>query len=188
MSPLNMVFAGVGGQGILFASKIFFEAAMARGQKVLGAETHGMSQRGGSVVSHFKMGDQSSAMVIPGTADVLVGLEPTEGLRNLEFLRPGGVYLVNAPDLSHLPEAVTRRFEEMGVKAHCFDADGRAMQLKKPLTANLYLIGYMAGLVEVPFDLDEIEGVVAGLSKPAFAQDNTAALREGFEAARGGAS
>ena len=115
MKPLNMLFAGVGGQGILFASKIFFEAAMAKGLKVMGAETHGMSQRGGSVVSHFKMGDQTSAMVIPETADVLVALEPTEGLRTLEFLRPGGIYMVNAPDLDHLPQAVADFFDDNGI-------------------------------------------------------------------------
>lgn len=184
MSPLNMLFAGVGGQGILFASKIFFEAAMARGEKVMGAETHGMSQRGGSVVSHFKMGDQSSAMVLPGTAEVVVGLEPTEGLRNLEFLRPGGVYLVNSPDLSHIPAPVMKRLEEMKVKVHHFDADGKAMGNKKPLTANLYLIGYMSALDEVPFDYEELRGFVEKMSKPAFAKDNLDALAEGYEGAR----
>jgi len=184
MNPLNMLFAGVGGQGILFASKIFFEAAMARGQKVMGAETHGMSQRGGSVVSHFKMGDQSSAMVIPGTADVVVGLEPTEGLRNLEFLRPKGTYLVNSPDLDHIPEAVKKRFEEMGVDVHFFDADGRAMANRKPLTANLYLIGYLTALEAIPFEYEEIKGYVERLTKPAFLEDNLVALAAGHEAAR----
>ncbi len=181
MSALNMLFAGVGGQGILFASKIFFEAATKRGEKVMGAETHGMSQRGGSVVSHFKMGDQSSAMVIPGTADVLVGLERTEGLRNLEFLRGGGIYLVNAPDLSCIPESAIEQLREMGMKIHNFDADGIAMAKKRPLTANLYLIGYLCALSEIPFEHEEIKETVGVLTKPAFLADNLDALQVGYE-------
>jgi indolepyruvate ferredoxin oxidoreductase, beta subunit len=183
MKPLNMLFAGVGGQGILFASKIFFEAAMAKGLKVMGAETHGMSQRGGSVVAHFKMGDQSSSMVIPQTADAVIGLESTEGLRNLEFLRPGGVYLVNAPNLEHLPTSVTDYFAEIKAEVHFFDADSRALENGKPLTANLYLIGYLSALPSIPFDIDEIKDVVNRISKPAFAADNLKALLVGFEAA-----
>ena len=188
MKPLNMLFAGVGGQGILFASKIFFEAAMAKGLKVMGAETHGMSQRGGSVVSHFKMGDQTSAMVIPQTADLLLALERTEGLRNLEFLRPGGVYLVNAPDLSHVPEEARAYLERIGAEVRCFDADGRALGKGKPLTANLYLIGYMAALDRIPFGIDELAEVVRRLSKPAFADDNLEAMTAGHEAAIGAAA
>ncbi len=183
MKPLNMLFAGVGGQGILFASKIFFEAAMAKGLKVMGAETHGMSQRGGSVVAHFKMGDQTSSMVIPETADVLIALERTEGLRNLEFLRSDGIYLVNAPDLSHMPETVKKHLEEMNVSVLHFDADGRALEKSKPLTANLYLIGYLSAQQQVPFEFEELKETVGRISKPAFADDNVDALTVGYETA-----
>lgn len=183
MKPLNMLFAGVGGQGILFASKIFFEAAMAKGLKVMGAETHGMSQRGGSVVAHFKMGDQTSSMVIPQTADAVIGLEMTEGLRNLNFLRPRGVYLVNAPNLDHMPSAVKEYLREIEAKVHYFDADKNALEKNKPLTANLYLIGYLSALPNIPFTIDELTDVVDRISKPAFAKDNLDALLVGFEAA-----
>jgi indolepyruvate ferredoxin oxidoreductase beta subunit len=186
MKPLNIVFAGVGGQGILFASKIFFEAALAKGMKVLGGETHGMSQRGGSVVAHFKMGDQYSALVVPGTADILLALEPTEGLRNLEFIRPGGIYLVNAPDFEHMPEKVRRFLEEKEVQTHCFAADEHALAKGKPLTANLYLIGYLSGLDDAPFGAEEIRDVVTRITKERFLQDNLDALEVGCQAARGG--
>jgi indolepyruvate ferredoxin oxidoreductase beta subunit len=184
MRPFNVVLAGVGGQGILFASRILFEAAMAKGQKVMGAETHGMSQRGGSVVSHFKMGDQASSMVIPGTADALVALERTEGLRNLEFLRPGGVYLVNAPDLSHVPATVSALLERSRVKVRSFDADGLALAAGKPLIANLYLMGFFCALEEVPFDGAEVRAIVAALSKGP-ADDNLRAFDAGLAAAAG---
>ena len=183
MRPFNVVLAGVGGQGILFASRILFESAMARGQKVMGAETHGMSQRGGSVVSHFKMGDQSSSMVIPGTADALVALERTEGLRNLEFLRPGGAYLVNAPDLSHVPPSVGAYFERSRIRALHVDADGLALAAGKPLTSNLYVMGYFSALPEVPFEGAEVRAIVAGLSKGPFADDNLRAFDAGLAAA-----
>jgi len=183
MRPFNVVLAGVGGQGILFASRILFESAMAKGQKVMGAETHGMSQRGGSVVSHFKMGDQSSSMVIPGTADALVALERTEGLRNLEFLRPGGVYVVNAPDLSHVPANVGAYLKRNTIKVRHFDADGLALAAGKPLTSNLYVMGYFCALPEVPFDAAEVRGIVAGLSKGPLADDNLRAFDAGLAAA-----
>jgi indolepyruvate ferredoxin oxidoreductase beta subunit len=183
MKPFNVVMAGVGGQGILFASRILFESAMARGQKVMGAETHGMSQRGGSVVSHFKMGDHSSSMVIPGTADALVALERTEGLRNLEVLRPGGVYLVNAPDLSHVPASVGAYFERNDIKVRHVDADGLALAAGKPLTSNLYVMGCFCALPEVPFEGAEVRAIVAGLSKGPFAEDNLRAFDAGLAAA-----
>ncbi len=185
MKPYNIVLAGVGGQGILFASRILFEAAMARGLKVMGAETHGMSQRGGSVVSHFKMGDSSSSMVIPGTADALIGLERTEGMRNLEFLRPGGVYLVNAPDLSHLPRAVEDHFARNEIRPYCYDADGLALAAGKPLTSNLHVMGFFSALAASPFEAREARAVVAGLSKGPFAADNLAAFDAGIAAAAG---
>lgn len=184
MKPYSIVLAGVGGQGILFASRILFEAAMARGLKVMGAETHGMSQRGGSVVSHFKMGDQSSSMVIPGTADALVALERTEGLRNLDFLRPGGLYLVNAPDLSHLPAPVRAFFDGSGAVVRHFDADGMALAAGKPLTSNLYVMGYFSGLPASPFTPDEARGIVSRLSRGPFAADNLAAFDAGLAAAK----
>jgi len=185
MRAFNVVLAGVGGQGILFASRILFESAMAKGQKVMGAETHGMSQRGGSVVSHFKMGDHASSMVIPGTADALVALERTEGLRNLEFLRPGGVYVVNAPDLSHLPVNVGAYFEKNRVKVRNVDADRLALAAGKPLTSNLYIMGYFCALPDVPFEGAEVRGIVAVLSKGPFADDNLRAFDAGLAAAAG---
>lgn len=185
MKPLNMLFAGVGGQGILFASKIFFDAALSKGVKVLGGETHGMSQRGGSVVAHFKMGGGHSALVVPGTADILVALEPTEGLRNLSFARPGGIYLVNAPDLKHMPDAARGFLNRNKIRAYCFDADGKALEKKKPLTANLYLIGFLSGLKDTPFDPGELREIITkNTKKKAFLQDNMDAFESGVQAAQ----
>ena len=91
-----MIFCGLGGQGILFMTKIFARAALDKGLPTLGAETHGMAQRGGSVVSHLKLGPASSSLVREQTARFLLALEENEAYRNLPFLAPGGTIYVNA--------------------------------------------------------------------------------------------
>jgi indolepyruvate ferredoxin oxidoreductase beta subunit len=95
MRELNFVVAGVGGQGALLASNALAEAGVQAGFDVKKAEVHGMSQRGGSVNSHVRWGQEVKSPVIGrGEADVLVSLEKLETLRYLSLLRPGGTVLV----------------------------------------------------------------------------------------------
>ena len=92
----NIVLCGVGGQGTVLASKLIATAAMGRGIPVKTAETIGMAQRGGSVVSHVRVGDgAASPLVGRGTADVIVAFEPAEAVRQLPFLRRGGAVVVS---------------------------------------------------------------------------------------------
>lgn len=92
----DILIAGVGGQGVVLASRMLALAAMKAGFHVSTAETIGMSQREGSVSSHIRIGDEVSGSLIPiGKADLLLGLEPAETIRNLPFLRKGGKVLVN---------------------------------------------------------------------------------------------
>ncbi len=93
---LNFVLVGVGGQGTLLASDVLAELGMRLGYDVKKAEVHGMSQRGGSVVSHLRWGEQVFAPVIARReADFLVAFEKLEAARFIELLRPGGTALVN---------------------------------------------------------------------------------------------
>ena len=93
---LNFVLVGVGGQGTLLASDVLAELGMRLGYDVKKAEVHGMSQRGGSVVSHLRWGAQVFAPVIArGEADFLIAFEKLEAARFIELLRPGGTVLVN---------------------------------------------------------------------------------------------
>ncbi len=93
---LNFVLVGVGGQGTLLASDVLAELGMRLGYDVKKAEVHGMSQRGGSVVSHLRWGEQVFAPVIArGEADFLIAFEKLEAARFIELLRPGGTVLVN---------------------------------------------------------------------------------------------
>ena len=88
----NVILAGVGGQGAVLASKLLARAAMGRGLSVKTAETIGMAQRGGSVFSHVRMGEGAhSPLIGRGRADSIVAFEPAEAVRQLPFLRPGGM-------------------------------------------------------------------------------------------------
>lgn len=95
-TPTNIFIAGVGGQGILLAGEVIAEAAMLKGFSVRKSEVHGMAQRGGSVTCQVRYGEEVFSPLIPqGQADVLLGMERLEALRHLEWLKPGGVALVN---------------------------------------------------------------------------------------------
>jgi len=95
---MQFIIVGIGGQGILFTSKVLGKLAISRDQKVIGSEVHGMAQRGGSVISHFKIGDYKSPLVKIGEADVLIAFDQDEGIRNLHFLKSGGIFIVNVHD------------------------------------------------------------------------------------------
>jgi len=90
-SECDIVIVGVGGQGVILISDVIGRAAVIAGKPVCGAETHGMAQRGGSVINHTRIGCRFSPMVASGGADVLVALEPGEALRFAHFLSPEGV-------------------------------------------------------------------------------------------------
>jgi indolepyruvate ferredoxin oxidoreductase beta subunit len=104
-SKYDLVIAGVGGQGVVLISDVIGRAATNAGIPVRGAETHGMAQRGGSVVNHTRIGSKYSPMVAAGHADALLALEPAEALRFADYLAPNGVALVNTVPV--LPVTVT---------------------------------------------------------------------------------
>ena len=84
---MQYVIVGIGGQGILFTSRVLGRVAIGKGLPVIGSEVHGMAQRGGSVISHFKIGGYRSSLVRTGQADVLMAFDQSEGIRNLPYLR-----------------------------------------------------------------------------------------------------
>lgn len=101
----NVLLVGVGGQGILLASEILSEACMLAGHDVKKSEIHGMSQRGGSVVSHVRFGQEVFSPIVPeGEGDILFGFELLETYRSLPLLRKGAAVIAN--DLKILPPAV----------------------------------------------------------------------------------
>ncbi|HEX7522567.1 MAG TPA: 2-oxoacid:acceptor oxidoreductase family protein [Candidatus Deferrimicrobium sp.] len=129
----QVVLSGVGGQGILFLSRLLAEAAIAGGFPVITSETHGMAQRGGVVVSHLKVGGFDSPLVRTGRADLLLVLKEENVALHREFLADGGTLIINAP----VPTEAGPR-----VRAHAVDADALAISAGAPHAVNLILLGF----------------------------------------------
>jgi indolepyruvate ferredoxin oxidoreductase beta subunit len=178
---LKIVICGLGGQGILFMAKILYEMARMCGHDVLGSETHGMSQRGGSVTSHVKIGDYHSPMVRLGTADLLLAVKAQEVYASLPFLRRGGKIVVNAPADFELDPDVARALDEKDISIFDTDATGKAMALGAPLSANLVLLSAAIRSGFLPSTFDLISKAVERVSPPRFAENNLAAIRAGNE-------
>ncbi len=103
----NILLCGVGGQGTVLASKIIAAAAMEEGSTVHSAETIGMAQRGGSVTSHVRIGDNCYSPLIPeGKADVILAFEPSEAVRNLKYLNKNGTVVVNSVPVKPVTESL----------------------------------------------------------------------------------
>ncbi len=178
------VIAGIGGQGVLFAAKILTEIARRREIPVLGSQTFGMAQRGGSVTTHLKMGEFESPLICEGDADLLLALDAVEAHRTLPFLRnshDGGppICVVNARDDAVFPDSrVAELVAAMGIVVHRCNADREALAMKLPLVANLVLLGFAASQPHFPFAYDEVADATAAISGPHRAS-NLEALQRG---------
>jgi len=162
----QIILAGIGGQGILFATRILSELGLKLGLNVLGSETHGMSQRGGSVLSHLKLGNFHSPLIRTGAADILYSFAEEETYRNLKFLKSGGVCFVNLEDTGHINAKVLAYLKGKGIGLRSFDAGGAASQMGFVRSANIILIGYSVGTGLVPFEYDDIKSVLESVSRP----------------------
>ena len=132
MNHQQLIISGVGGQGILFITRLLAETAIEKGFHVLTSETHGMAQRGGIVISHLKVGTFSSPLVRPGQADGLLALKPETVPLHRHFLQPDGWIVANATPLA-IVEA------EHPVAA--MDADATALAMGNPQAVNLMVLG-----------------------------------------------
>jgi len=141
---LRIVLAGIGGQGVVYATKVLAQAALLAGYSVMASENHGMSQRGGSVIAHLKIGSSQAPLIHRGTADALIAFDRQEAVRNLPFPRPGGSVYVNAT--SGLEAPLAARLAEIGIRVYRLDATGGALALGSPAAGNLMLLGFAAQL------------------------------------------
>jgi indolepyruvate ferredoxin oxidoreductase beta subunit len=177
---MKILLSGVGGQGILFITRVLAELALARGWSVVGAETHGMAQRGGSVVSHLKINQYPAAPLIRrGSADLLFGLEENEGLRFLGHLRPGGHLLLNLGPGKFKRPLIQAYLKEAEIVAKALPAGRLALEMGYPLGTNIILLGAAEVLKWLPFTRDEIEEVIDKLSRPDLVQPNLDSFRCG---------
>lgn len=161
---MDILIAGVGGQGIILASRALASAAVSSGLPVCTAETIGMAQREGSVVSHVRLGVKEAGPLIPAaSADILLALEPAEACRNLKYLRPGGRALTSTspvvPVLAALgsspyPLADIITYLQNNVPGcRCLDALALAREAGSPRTLNLVMLGALVNF-DLPFPAD----------------------------------
>jgi indolepyruvate ferredoxin oxidoreductase beta subunit len=172
MKNTDIVLCGLGGQGILFMTKILAQSALGKGIPVMGAETHGMAQRGGSVVSHLRLGKVEGSLVRSGTAHILLALEENEAYRNLAFLGKGGSLYVNGdPGTFHRAEELPY-LEKNQILYRCTRAGKLAMELGTPMSANLALVGFFSAFAESPFTYDELRETVQRVTPDRFQEIN----------------
>ena len=166
------IVAGVGGQGVLFVTRMLAGAARTKSGKVLISEVHGMAQRGGSVVSHLKAGGFASPLVTAGRAQVLFSLDPGEAIRNLAYLAPQGTLVVNAPGPDFLSPPGKAALTRHGIRLICRDASGLARQAGAPKAANVVLLAAAAAEGALPFSRELVWDILYQASPPARREAN----------------
>jgi len=189
LPPLNILLTGVGGQGTILASNIVAEVGMALGYNVKKAEVHGMSQRGGSVVSQVRWGQQVfSSIIPPGEADYLLAFEKLEAVRALIFLRPGGQLIADPHAIppvtvtsgdAQYPDDEAIRAQLAGVTPHVHWIPGVAIaeEFGNAKAANVALLGAFSALLG--HDPDLWLEIIRQRVPPKFMNLNERAFRRG---------
>ena len=163
MDDLNIMIVGVGGQGTLLASRLLGKVAQKQGYDVKVSEIHGMSQRGGSVVTYVKMGRKVYSPVIEkGEADFLLAFEKLEALRWIDYLKKDGTMVLNDQGIDPMPvitgstaypEGIIDKLAAAGARVRSIDALGIAMECGNIKAVNIVLIGLLAGTSSIAKDV-----------------------------------
>ncbi len=191
---LNVMLTGVGGQGTVLAAKVLAQAAQEKGWHVRTAETIGMAQRGGSVVSHVRMGNDGeevfSPLIAHGTADLIIAFEPAEGARVLPYLAPSGV-LVSATTavqpvtaaLSNDPyrganviQKLVTAFENAPDQLVIVPDEALLKQVGNRKALNTVLLASAIRTERLPLSLNDLRDALRVCVKPAFVELNLNAV------------
>ena len=183
----NIMIVGVGGQGTLLASRILGNVAISEGFDVKVSEVHGMSQRGGSVVTYVKYGERVYSPIIDqGDADIILAFELLEAYRSLPFLKKGGKIIVNAQEIDPMPvitgameypENIADKLGNM-VDTTVVDALTAAKEAGNIKAVNVVLIGVLAKTMDIPYEkwIETIKTTVP----PKFLDINLKAFEMGY--------
>lgn len=188
MNNLNLLLVGVGGQGTILASKVLAEVAMQSGLDVKMSEIHGMAQRGGSVVTHVKIGEKvASPLVEKGEADIILAFEQLEALRWLEYLRPQGRILLSSQVIEPVPvilgkakypEHIIAVIEGLIARTTAVDALAAAAGCGNAKASNVVMIGALAR--ELDFGKEVWLAALEKLLPSSLLAVNTAAFEKGL--------
>jgi indolepyruvate ferredoxin oxidoreductase beta subunit len=189
MNSKNIMIVGVGGQGTLLASRIIGKVLIDQGYDVKLSEVHGMSQRGGSVVTYVKYGEKiNSPLIEKKEADVILAFELLEALRWAEYLKPTGTLIVNTQEIdpapvimgkAEYPKNILENLKQKVGSVKSLNALDIAMECGNVKAVNVVLIGLLASISEIPYEkwIESVREVV-----PAKALDvNLKAFKAGYE-------
>ena len=160
METKNIMIVGVGGQGSLLASKLLGRLLMEQGYDVKVSEVHGMSQRGGSVVTYVRYGERVHSPIIDrGEADYIVSFEPLEAARWLPYLKPGGQIVTSTQRIDPIPvitgaavypENLVEKMKAAGAKVDALDCLALAEQAGSSKAVNIVLMGRLSHYFDLP--------------------------------------
>jgi len=183
----NLLISGVGGQGVILASYVLSQAAMAEGYDIKQSEVHGMSMRGGSVTSHLRFGDKVwSPLITPGTADILLSFESLEALRYVHWLRPGGLVVYNplhvnpspvAAGLAEYPANIDERIKAAWPRVQAVDANALAEEAGTLKAVNVVMLGAVS--CSLPFAAETFETIIRRVVPPKTVEANLKAFELG---------
>ncbi len=189
----NILLCGVGGQGTVLASKILAKSAMERGETVHTAETIGMAQRGGSVVSHVRIGEGcASPLISRGQADVLLAFEGAEAVRNLPYLKDGGTAVVASTAVKPVTDALSKTdydvtvmlnyLRRQNIRLIVVDGDALVEKCGTARVLNIALLGAAAQAGAIGMTVADIRRIVETTLPPKVQAMNLQALEMGAAA------
>jgi len=190
MKTTSVMIVGVGGQGSLLASKLLGRLLTDEGYDVKVSEVHGMSQRGGSVVTYVRFGEKVySPIVTDGEADIIIAFEKLEAARYARYLKSDGVIVVNTQEIDPMPviigsaeypKNVLDELTAKGLSVEALDALSLAEEAGSSKAVNIVLMGKAAKRFDIPYDrwISAIENTVA----PKFVEMNKKAFDLGYHA------
>lgn len=194
--PFNIVITGVGGQGNVMASRVLSNMLVRKGFRVTIGETFGMSQRGGSVMSHIRVSHTAawSPQIPEGMADLIVSLEPVEAVRvlsgfgnasvkvlvNMRPIYPVGV--ITGDDEYPSEETIKNMVKALAKEALFLNATDEAIRLGNPILGNIVMIGAIAGLGVLPIDRELFEAVIRDGMEESRVEANLQAFTIGLKA------
>lgn len=188
MSQKNIMIVGVGGQGTLLASRVLGQALLSQDFDVKVSEVHGMSQRGGSVVTYVKYGEKVYAPIVcEGEADIILAFEQLEAGRWINRIKKDGKLIVNTQQIDPMPvvigaaeypQGIIEAIKGQGIDTINLDALSLAVQAGSPKAVNIVLIGVMAKVME--FDKSVWEDAIRSTVPEKFLEMNLKAFDLGY--------
>ncbi|WP_054695808.1 indolepyruvate oxidoreductase subunit beta [Syntrophomonas palmitatica] len=185
----SIMIVGVGGQGTLLTSRVLAQVAVQMGYDVKVSEVHGMAQRGGSVVSQVRYGEKIySPIISKGDADIILAFEKLEAARWLDYLKPGGLVIINDDRVDPLPVMsgkakypveIADRIKEMMPETIIVNATDIAVECGNVRAANVVLLGVLTGAIGLP--AEEVEKAIEAIVPAKALEVNLKAFQKGSQ-------